>query len=124
MATDGLVACSQTEAQTGDNLQQFELTDTDISALANLNEADLRSKIKDFLSKDTDMHSKILNYEPLEFDKIFAEVKQLGFKISNKILMKILDEFCITFTLKNIKSRANKAKSRKKYWSVPLSEIL
>jgi structure-specific endonuclease subunit SLX4 (BTB/POZ domain-containing protein 12) len=109
------VPCSQGDAPQNDNLQQFEMNEADVLTTDCLNESEIKLKIKEFLLKDEDLHTKILNYEPLEFDKIYTDVKQLGFKISNKLLMRILDEFCITFTLKNIKSRVNKAKSHKKY---------
>ncbi len=103
---------------TADNdLAQFENDDpiTFSQQVSSLSEDEIKEKVYEYIKNNNDLYNKVLNYEPLDFESFFQEIKNLGqFKISTKLLMKILDEQCVTFTLKNIRSKVSKFRSRKK----------
>ena len=80
-----------------------------------LSQEEIKRVIFDFIRNNSELYDKVLNYEPLDFEGFFQQVKSLEkFKISTKTLMHILDEQCVTFTLKNMRSKISKIKSRKK----------
>jgi len=64
------------------------------------------------------MYLDVLNYVPLDYENLYSQLQAsvAPRKVNNKILMKILDEYCITFTLKSLNTRGNlnKAKNDKK----------
>jgi hypothetical protein len=68
-----------------------------------------------FLKNDANYYLNVLNYEPLDYEKLFGEL-QVALqprKVNNKILMKCLDEFCVTFSLKALNVKSYRAKSSK-----------
>ena len=115
-------ATSKTKAKNdGSELAIFETDEMPLSQFSQVHqtqtsEEDIRQRIHDHIMQSETLYTKVLNYEPLDFENFYQEIKNLGqFRISTKLLMKILDEFCITFTLKSIRSRISKFRSRKKH---------
>nr|QNH68109.1 structure-specific endonuclease subunit SLX4 [Brachionus koreanus] len=83
-----------------------------------LNEEETRKHVSSVIKSDNNLYLKILNYEPLDYEFFFTSLQTslAPRKCNNKILMKVLDEFCVTFTLKNLNTRgASKLKSKKKH---------
>ncbi len=85
--------------------ENLEIIDTDIKQI-----------VFDFISNNQLIYLNVLNFEPLDF-KVFSEqlaneLKLLK-KIEDKTLMRILDEYGITFTLKSLNSR-KKGPAKKK----------
>ena len=70
----------------------------------------LKSIVNDTINNDVNLFQSILNYEPIKYDEFFhfLQVKSKPSKISSQSLMKVLDDFGVTFTLKN--SKKNTAK--------------
>lgn len=89
---------------------------TQSSKIPTLSEEELTIKIHDIIINDNELYNQILNYEPLDFESFTQKLKNLAqFKVNSKLIMKILDEYCVTFTLKNIRTRVSKVRSRKKH---------
>lgn len=81
-------------------------------------ENETRECVFNILKSDNNLYLSVLNYEPLDYELFFTTLQASisPRKCNNKILMKILDEFCITFTLKNLNTRGfSKVKSKKKH---------
>ncbi|XP_012247899.1 reticulocyte-binding protein PFD0110w [Bombus impatiens] len=68
---------------------------------------DNASNIKDmflkFLTARTELHNKILAYEPICINSLHSMLKTEGFKCRMSILMDFLDEQCITFYVQETK---------------------
>jgi hypothetical protein len=84
-----------------------------------LEEPETIKLVEDYIKSEKNVYLKILNYEAVDFEKFLHDIQDLAAqnekKINNKTVMKILDEFCVTFTLKNISNRNNsKVKTKKK----------
>ncbi len=69
----------------------------------------LKSFVNDIIKIDENLFQSILNYEPINYDEflIFIQSSLKPNKFNNQSLMKVLDEFGITFTLKNSKRNKN-----------------
>ncbi|RNA04068.1 Structure-specific endonuclease subunit SLX4, partial [Brachionus plicatilis] len=83
-----------------------------------LNEDETRECVFNVIKSDNNLYLSVLNYEPLDYEYFFTTLQAslAPRKCNNKILMKILDEFCVTFTLKNLNTRgASKVRSKKKH---------
>lgn len=83
-----------------------------------LNEEETRECVFNVIKSDNNLYLRVLNYEPLDYEFFFTSLQTslAPRKCNNKILMKVLDEFCVTFTLKNLNSRGlSKVKSKKKH---------
>lgn len=81
-------------------------------------ENETRECVLNILKSDNNVYLSVLNYEPLDYELFFTTLQASisPRKCNNKILMKVLDEFCITFTLKNLNTRgASKVRSKKKH---------
>jgi hypothetical protein len=80
-----------------------------------MDERELKYFVNDFIKKNQNILLSVLNYEPLVFDEflLLLQSNLKPRKVSNQILMKILDEFCITFTLKNFNTRGGNTKKPK-----------
>lgn len=84
-----------------------------------LDEDETRKYVYNLIREDANLYLSILNYEPVDYEKMFNEI-QVNLaprKVNNKSLMKVLDEYCITFTLKSLNTRTygSKVKSKKKH---------
>lgn len=84
-----------------------------------IEEDELREIVCDCVRSDQNFYLNILNFEPVDYESFLVRLQcQVApKKINNKTLMKVLDEFCITFTLKNLNTRggaSSKLKSKKK----------
>ena len=86
-----------------------------------LDEEETHETVQDVIRNDENLYLSVLNYEPVDYEHFFNRLQTLVAprKINKQYLMKALDEFCITFTLKNLNTRAttattNKLKSKKK----------
>lgn len=83
-----------------------------------LDEAETKKFIAEFIQNEPNYYLNVLSYEPVEYDKFFAEVQAAlnPRRVNNKVLMRCLDEYCVTFTLKalNVKSfGSQRAKTNK-----------
>ena len=103
--------------------QQAETLPTKLPKLPTNNtedtiDAGLKQSVFSFIQNDQILHMNVLNYVPLDF-KTFSEQLVNGSpvltKIEDKTLMKILDEYGVTFTLKSFNSRRRRS-GRKKIW--------
>jgi hypothetical protein len=92
-----------------ENDDQMPTVSQSKTQLANLSEEEIKQEVFDFIYNDSELYTKVLNYEPLDFEIFFQQIKSLGkFKITTKFLMHILDEKCVTFTMKSIRFRSRK----------------
>jgi len=76
-----------------------------------------RKVVCDLIRSDENLHLSILNYEPVDYESFLNRIQEqvTPRKINQKFLMVILDDYCITFTLKNLNTRGGgKVKSKKK----------
>lgn len=76
-----------------------------------------RQVASDLIKGDENLYLSILNYEPVDYENFLNRIQEtvVPRKINQKFLMHILDEYCITFTLKNLNTRGGgKVKSKKK----------
>jgi hypothetical protein len=88
-----------------------------------LSESETEELVVEFIDSNPEIYVNILNYEPLDLEKLLGDlhalVAQDEKKINTKFVMKILDDMCVTFTLKNFNggrnNAANKNKSKKKH---------
>lgn len=83
-----------------------------------LDEAETKKFLAEFIQNEPNYYLNVLSYEPVEYDKFFAEVQAAlnPRRVNNKVLMRCLDEYCVTFTLKalNVKSfGSQRAKANK-----------
>ena len=90
-------------------------------ATKTLDEEETKKLMLDIIKNNKNLYLSILCYETLDFENFSNELQQNAAisdkKINTKFVMKILDEMCVTFTLKNLHSNkipSNKVKSRKK----------
>ena len=85
-----------------------------------IDESDLNKIVFNFILNDSAIHMNVLNYEPLDFKAFseqFANSSLVLKKIEDKTLMRILDEYGVTFTLKSFNSRRRgRRSSKKKRW--------
>jgi len=82
----------------------------------NLDEAELREAVHAFIRGDEATYLNVLNYVPLDIECIHAQLQATlaPRRCNNKLLMKVLDEFCVTFTLKNVSTRTHQGKLKAK----------
>ncbi|GFN88102.1 structure-specific endonuclease subunit slx4, partial [Plakobranchus ocellatus] len=76
--------------------------------LTQTSEEILVNKFLQFVHSNVDIHEDILLYKPLELDVLKKKIVAAGIKMSMPKLMDILDERCITFTMKNMSTRNNR----------------
>ena len=84
-----------------------------------LDEEETRHAASLLIKSDENLYLSILNYEPVDYENFLnrMQVSVAPRKINQKFLMHILDEYCITFTLKSLNTRgggSGKVKSKKK----------
>lgn len=82
-----------------------------------LDAEETRQITSDLIKSDENLYLSILNYEPVDYESFLKRVQETVAprKINQKFLMHILDEYCITFTLKSLNTRGGgKVKSKKK----------
>jgi hypothetical protein len=74
-----------------------------------IEEEELKLFIYDYIKSDEDIYLDVLNYVPLDYESLYGklQVALAPLKVNNKTLMKILDEYCVTFTLKSLNTRGN-----------------
>ena len=74
-----------------------------------IEEDELKEFIYDYIRNDENIYLDVLNYIPLDYEGLLnqLQVALAPRKVNNKVLMKILDEFCVTFTLKSLNTRGN-----------------
>jgi len=80
----------------------------------NLDEAELRQYVCRFLRADQELYLSVLNYVPLDLDSFHARLQAslAPRRANNKLLMKVLDEFCVTFTMKNCSTKTHQGKPK------------
>ncbi|XP_061169938.1 structure-specific endonuclease subunit SLX4-like [Saccostrea echinata] len=84
--------------------------------------SELKQRISQFVLDTPDIYTRILMYEPLEFDALKRELTEAGIKCSMDKLLNYLDEKCITFTMKNRRKTSPKkgrGRGRKKKTAEP-----
>lgn len=73
-----------------------------------LDENETRQFVSDYIKNEPNCYLSVLSYEPIDYEKFLAEIQAAlnPRRVQNKVLMKCLDELCVTFTLKalNVKS--------------------
>ncbi|KAL4229719.1 5'-flap endonuclease [Mactra antiquata] len=89
-------------------------SDSDTSASPQKN-VDVTKQLTNYMKSHSELHMKVLTFEPLELDVLKKNVKECGIKCSMDKLMDFLDERCIAFTTKNTrKNRVQKKAGKKK----------
>nr|CAH8852930.1 unnamed protein product [Trichobilharzia regenti] len=61
----------------------------------------IQQTVLNYLKNDANLYMNILTYTPLEFDIVHNMLKSAGIIIGQQKLMNLLDDQCITFTLRN-----------------------
>nr|XP_045626100.1 uncharacterized protein LOC123775188 isoform X1 [Procambarus clarkii]XP_045626101.1 uncharacterized protein LOC123775188 isoform X1 [Procambarus clarkii]XP_045626102.1 uncharacterized protein LOC123775188 isoform X1 [Procambarus clarkii] len=87
----------------------FGISDDDITPTQ---QADIGSKVVQFISSDHELHSKVLLYEPIFVEELQASLKANGIKCSVKNLLDVLDDQCITFRTQNQRNQRRKQKKQ------------
>ena len=79
-----------------------------------MDEPELRKCVYDFILNNETLYLNVLNYIPLDMELVHASLKEaiLPRRASNKLLMKVLDEFCVTFTMKNCSTKTYQGKPK------------
>lgn len=75
---------------------------------------DVTKKMLEYMKSNSEIHFKVLTYEPLELDVLKKDMKEAGIKCSMDKLMDFLDERCIAFTTKNSRKRPSGRRGRQK----------
>ena len=113
---DEILALNSDESETEESASQATKSGRQKKSME---EEELRQFAYDFIMNDQRIYLDVLNYVPLDFECIHStmQAKAAPRKVNNKMLMKVLDEYCITFTLKSLNTRGgnSKVKSRKKH---------
>lgn len=108
-----------------EEMNELEATDEVLSTQAGgkskrasktLDESETKKTVLEFLKSDNELYMQVLNYEPIDLEKFMRDLQANlnEKKLNNKFLMKVLDELCVTFTMKNINSHKTKVKTKKK----------
>ena len=109
---------NQEESEDDDSNQQSIFTSSQKAKkiAKNLDEAELREYVCNFIRSDEELHLNALNYIPLDFESVHARLQEClaPRRANNKLLMKVLDEFCVTFTLKNCSTKTHQGKPKYK----------
>jgi hypothetical protein len=86
-----------------------------------MDERELRAYVCDYIRADEILHAKVLNYEPLDYESLQRALKERLTRGSNdsekepsrtfdnKLLMRVLDDMCVTFTLKGLAGKSGHA---------------
>ncbi|CAL8095222.1 unnamed protein product [Calicophoron daubneyi] len=69
--------------------------DTDDSS-----QVDARNAITNFIRSNEQLYKQVLTYSPIEFDVLRTMVKTAQIRVNSRKLMDVLDEQCVTFTLR------------------------
>jgi hypothetical protein len=79
-----------------------------------LEESELRAFVHQFIGASEEIYLDVLNYIPLDIEALSARVKEAlkPRRCNAKLLMKVLDEFCVTFTMKNLSTRTHQGKPK------------
>ena len=92
-----------------ENDDQIPLSSQSKTQMVDFSDDEIKQEVFNFIFNDSELYTNVLNYEPLDFENFYQQIKGLGkFKISTKFLMHILDEKCVTFTMKSIRFRSRK----------------
>ncbi|KAA3679914.1 uncharacterized protein DEA37_0000764 [Paragonimus westermani] len=62
---------------------------------------DLKAAVLNYIRANGDLYLNVLTYTPIDFDSLHQTLKDGGLHIAARKLMDILDEQCVTFTLRN-----------------------
>ena len=78
---------------------------------------DLKDFIFNFIKNDQTLHLNVINYVPLDFKTLAEQISVClePRKIEKNLLMRILDEFNVTFTLKSLNTRRFKKKKFRRW---------
>ncbi|CAF0958041.1 unnamed protein product [Brachionus calyciflorus] len=109
---DDASEASESQKKTGKILKEKE------KIKKTLDEEETRQCVFNLIKSDDNLYLSVLNYEPLDYEQFFTNLQTslAPRKCNNKILMKVLDEYCVTFTLKNLNTRGNsKVRTKKKH---------
>uniref|UniRef100_A0A3Q0KNP5 Structure-specific endonuclease subunit SLX4 n=1 Tax=Schistosoma mansoni TaxID=6183 RepID=A0A3Q0KNP5_SCHMA len=77
----------------------------------NKDKGNINQTVLHYLKNNPNLYMNILTYTPLEFDVIHSMLKSDGIIIGQQKLMDLLDDQCITFTLRNRVKNHNKGNS-------------
>lgn len=82
--------------------------------LKQLDECELRQFVHAFIVSDEATYLDVLNYIPLDIEAMNGRLKEAlkPRRCNNKLLMKVLDEFCVTFTMKNCSTKTHQGKPK------------
>ncbi|XP_067663138.1 structure-specific endonuclease subunit SLX4-like [Haliotis asinina] len=105
--------------------ESFMVDDDDISASQQVNQQDIQQKLITFIRQRSDIHTKLMMYEPLELDWLKREIQEAGIKCPMQKLMDFLDEKCLTFTMKKMTKRNTNRRQlkRKKKVRLPAAAV-
>ncbi|XP_048237083.1 uncharacterized protein LOC124127403 isoform X5 [Haliotis rufescens] len=112
--------------------ESFMVADEEISAsqqkslfVLQGNQPDLQQKLASFIRQRSDIHTKLMMYEPLELDWLKREIQDAGIKCPMQKLMDFLDEKCLTFTMKKMSKRNTNRRQpkRKKKVKLPAAAV-
>ncbi|XP_048237080.1 structure-specific endonuclease subunit SLX4-like isoform X2 [Haliotis rufescens] len=105
--------------------ESFMVADEEISASQQGNQPDLQQKLASFIRQRSDIHTKLMMYEPLELDWLKREIQDAGIKCPMQKLMDFLDEKCLTFTMKKMSKRNTNRRQpkRKKKVKLPAAAV-
>ncbi|XP_046566703.1 uncharacterized protein LOC124275255 isoform X2 [Haliotis rubra] len=105
--------------------ESFMMDDEEISASQQVNQQDIQQKLIAFIRQRSDIHTKLMMYEPLELDWLKREIQEAGIKCPMQKLMDFLDEKCLTFTMKKMTKRNTNRRQpkRKKKVKLPAAAV-
>ncbi|KAF8563020.1 hypothetical protein P879_10385, partial [Paragonimus westermani] len=80
----------------------FEVDDVDEPrTMEEAGQVDLKAAVLNYIRANEDLYLNVLTYTPIDFDSLHQTLKDCGLHIAARKLMDILDEQCVTFTLRN-----------------------
>jgi len=79
-----------------------------------LDEVEIREFVYTFIQTHETLYLQVLNYIPLDIEIVYAQIKEilLPRRANSKLLLKVLDEFCVTFTTKNMTAKTHQGKTK------------
>ncbi len=114
-----LLELAEQDSEESDSSPHLLLTATQKRQRKTLDENELKQVVYEYIKNDPNLHLSVLNYDPLDFEQFMnnLQTQVAPKKVNSKSLMKILDNFCVTFTLKSLNTRGanSKVRSKKKH---------
>eukprot|EP00057_Strongylocentrotus_purpuratus_P009070 XP_011663544.1 PREDICTED: structure-specific endonuclease subunit SLX4-like [Strongylocentrotus purpuratus] len=81
----------------GESIYYEDMEDEDDDVMETQQEQDMSTEVKRYIMRNKELHQKILQYEALNLEEFYKELKEAKVQCSKVKLVEFLDHQCITF---------------------------